>query len=241
MWFRFHYETWRPETAIQRKDIWLPSGHNVSDPSWTPLITPTPIEQEYSSGHGTVGGAAAAALKIFNGGDVINVTVSSLVTQAPQHVLTRHFVNLTAAGYEIGTSRVYGGVSTSEIGCCLGLTTNLFADSFHILSRQRRRRRLAGGPRYNGAMMCDYLWSSYYNAEPSYEYNSPLYSTCLTQWRYGKSSYCILYAANSHTSCTMQREHIRLYASSLLLASKHRAISETAPSRFSSPIVFRSI
>jgi hypothetical protein len=114
---RFHYNTWRPETAIHSTDIWLPSGHNVSDPFWTPLITPTPIEQEYLSGHGTVGGAAAAALKAFNGGgDNINVTVSSLVTQAPQHVLTRHITNLTAAGYEIGTSRVYGGVSTNFCG-----------------------------------------------------------------------------------------------------------------------------
>jgi hypothetical protein len=114
---RFHYNTWRPETAIHRTDIWLPSGHNVSDPSWTPLITPTPIEQEYTSGHGTVGGAAAAALKAFNGGDDIDVTVSSLVTQTPQHVLTRHITNLTAAGYEIGMSRVYGGVSTRSFGC----------------------------------------------------------------------------------------------------------------------------
>jgi len=75
------------------------------------LITPTPIEQEYTSGHATVGGAAAAVLKAFNGGDKIDVTVSSNVTQQPQHVLTRHFTNLSAAAQEISMSRVYAGVS----------------------------------------------------------------------------------------------------------------------------------
>jgi hypothetical protein len=75
------------------------------------LLNPTPIEQEYTSGHASVGGAAAAVLRAFNGGDKINVTVSSLVTQPPQQVLTRHFTNLSAAAQEISNSRVYGGVS----------------------------------------------------------------------------------------------------------------------------------
>ena len=110
---RFYYNTWRPETAIHRPDIWLTSGHNVSDPNWRPLLTPTPVEQEYTSGHATVGGAAAAVLKAFNGGDKVDITISSLVTQQPQHVITRHFTNLSAAAQEISDSRVYGGVSTA--------------------------------------------------------------------------------------------------------------------------------
>jgi hypothetical protein len=75
------------------------------------LLNPTPIEQEYTSGHGTVGGAAAAVLKAFNGGDNVNVNVSSFVAQQPEQVITRHFTNLSAAAQEIGNSRVYGGVS----------------------------------------------------------------------------------------------------------------------------------
>lgn len=108
---RWHYNSWRPETAIHRTDIWLKSGHNISEPSWRPLITPTPIEQEYTSGHGSVGGAAAAILRAFNGGDKIEVIVSSNVTQAPYHVSTRRFTNLSEAAQEIAYSRVYGGVS----------------------------------------------------------------------------------------------------------------------------------
>jgi hypothetical protein len=69
------------------------------------------VEQEYTSGHASVGGAAAAVLKAFNGGDKINITISSLVTQQPQQVITRRFTNLSAAAQEISNSRVYGGVS----------------------------------------------------------------------------------------------------------------------------------
>jgi hypothetical protein len=75
------------------------------------LLTPTPIEQEYTSGHASVGGAAAAVLKGFNGGDKVDVTISSLVTQPPQQVITRHFTNLSAAAQENSDSRIYGGVS----------------------------------------------------------------------------------------------------------------------------------
>jgi hypothetical protein len=78
------------------------------------LLNPTPIEQEYTSGHATVGGAAAAVLKAFNGGDKINVNVSSFVAQQPEQVITRHFTNLSAAAQEISNSRVYGGVSITR-------------------------------------------------------------------------------------------------------------------------------
>ncbi|KAE9371834.1 acid phosphatase/Vanadium-dependent haloperoxidase [Stipitochalara longipes BDJ] len=120
---KFYYNSWRPETALHRTDIWLPSGHNLSQPDYTPLITPTPIEQEYTSGHATVGGAGAAVLRGFNGGDVVNVTISSLVTQNPQHVSTRHFTNLSVAAQEISDSRVFGGIHfkfSTETGMKIG-------------------------------------------------------------------------------------------------------------------------
>jgi len=143
---RFHYDAWRPETAIHHTDIWLPSGHNISDSNWKPLLTPTPIEQEYTSGHGCVGGAAAAALKAFNGGDEIDVTISSLVTQPPQKVLTRHFTNLSAAAHEIGISRVYGGVSIIHHNFFeLGQLTSSVSNRSILLSRPRLLWRLGFG------------------------------------------------------------------------------------------------
>jgi hypothetical protein len=86
------------------------------------LLTPTPIEQEYTSGHATVGGAAVAILKAFNGGEKVDVTISSLVTQPPQQVITRHFTNLSAAAQEISDIRVYGGVSITINNFSTGLT-----------------------------------------------------------------------------------------------------------------------
>lgn len=107
---RFFHNTWRPVTAIRRTDIWLPSGRNVSDPTWTPLLTPTPNHQEYLSTHATFGGAAAAVIRHWNGGDAINVTQSSNVTADSVGVITRRITSLSDAAKENGDSRVFGGV-----------------------------------------------------------------------------------------------------------------------------------
>ena len=98
-------------TAIQRTDIWLPSGRNVSDPSWTPLLRPTPSHPDYVSGHSTIGGAAAAVLTAFNGGDKVEFTLSSNATLDNRGVITRTFTSLKAAAEENSKSRVFGGVS----------------------------------------------------------------------------------------------------------------------------------
>jgi hypothetical protein len=111
MYCRFFYNAWRPVTAIQRTDIWLPSGKNLSSPSWTPLLRPTPSHQDYTSTHSTFGGAAAAVLRAYNGGDLINVTISSNVTIDNRGVITRTFKNLTEAALQNAASRIFGGVS----------------------------------------------------------------------------------------------------------------------------------
>ena len=111
---RFAYDAWRPVTAIQRTDIWLPSKNNISSPSWTPLLRPTPSHQDYVSTHSTFGGAAAAVLRWYNGGDKINATISSNVTLDNRGVITRTFTNLTEAALQNSASRVFGGVSGLE-------------------------------------------------------------------------------------------------------------------------------
>lgn len=110
---RFTYNNWRPVTAINRPGIWLSTGLNVSDPSWTPLLIPTPSHPDYVSTHSTFGGAASAVIRAFNkGSDKINITVSSNVTLDNRGVITRRYTNLTAAAIENGDSRVFGGVSS---------------------------------------------------------------------------------------------------------------------------------
>lgn len=113
---RFRWEHWRPITAIQRPGIWLESGRDVSDPTWTPLLRPTPSHQDYVSTHATFGAAGAAVLKYFNGGDKINAGFSSNVTLDAQGVITRHFTSIEAAAVENARSRIYGGVSVNTVG-----------------------------------------------------------------------------------------------------------------------------
>jgi hypothetical protein len=112
---RFFYNTWRPVTAIQRTDIWLSSGHNISSPSWTPFLIPTPSHQDYVSTHSTFGGAASAVIRAYNGGDIINATISSNVTLNNRGVITRTFTNLTEAALQNAASRVFGGVSATPL------------------------------------------------------------------------------------------------------------------------------
>ncbi|PSN59912.1 acid phosphatase/Vanadium-dependent haloperoxidase [Corynespora cassiicola Philippines] len=116
---KYYYNSWRPVTAIRRTDVYLASGRNVSDPSWTPLLTPTPNHQDYLSTHATFGGAAAEVIRAWNGGDTVNVTLSSNVTFDNVGVITRRITNLTAAAYENGDSRVFGGIHfqfASDVG-----------------------------------------------------------------------------------------------------------------------------
>jgi hypothetical protein len=75
-------------------------------------------------------------LKAFNSGDDVNITVSALVMQPPQVVLTRHITNLTAAGYEIGMSRVYGGVSTDLCARDISQAADLFPQIHFVFSAE---------------------------------------------------------------------------------------------------------
>lgn len=113
---KFYYDAWRPVTAFQRTDVWLGSGRNVSQPGWTPLLTPTPSHADYPSTHATFGGAAAAVIRAFNGGDVLKhpATISSNVTLDNRGVITRTYTNLTYASEENAASRIFGGVSSAH-------------------------------------------------------------------------------------------------------------------------------
>jgi hypothetical protein len=131
---RYFYNSWRPVTAIQRTDVWLPSQLNVSDPTWTPLLAPTPNHQDYLSTHATFGGAGAAVIAAFNGGDKVDVLLSSNVTIDNIGVITRRITSLTAAAKENGNSRVFGGVSASLTTPNLGFTVSLLTYATDSLS-----------------------------------------------------------------------------------------------------------
>ncbi|EAQ93054.1 predicted protein [Chaetomium globosum CBS 148.51] len=117
---KYTYLGWRPVTAIHHPTPWVHSGADISSPSWTPLLRPTPSHPDYVSTHSTFGGAAAAVLRAWNGGkDKIagtGVTVSSNVTLDARGVITRTYTDLKGAAEENSASRVFGGIHFTFAG-----------------------------------------------------------------------------------------------------------------------------
>ena len=109
---KYHYNYWRPVTAIQTAD----SDGNPdtrADPGWTSL-EPTPAIPDYDSAHSVEGGAAAKVLKRFFRTDHINFRTCSLTLPPgstctdPMPVL-RRYTSFSQAAAENGISRILNG------------------------------------------------------------------------------------------------------------------------------------
>jgi hypothetical protein len=94
---KYHYNLWRPITAIQ-----------AADPSWQPLL-PTPPDPSYPGAHSVISATAAGALRCVLGTNDISFTVTSPTLPG----VTRNFASLTDAAREAGFSRTLGGVHFS--------------------------------------------------------------------------------------------------------------------------------
>lgn len=101
---KYHFNHWRPVTAIRRADEDGNAATN-SDPAWEPLLV-TPPHPEYVSGHSGVSGAAAAVLEQYFGFDEIHFSASSDDVRD----VKRHFTTFKACAEEISRSRVYAGI-----------------------------------------------------------------------------------------------------------------------------------
>ena len=108
---KYYYFYWRPETAIRLGET---DGNPLTsgDASWLPsnMETPpagiyTPPLPEYPSLHAGFGGAAAAVLLKFFGGD--NVSVSQTSTTLPGVV--RNYTSIQTAMRDNSLSRIYVG------------------------------------------------------------------------------------------------------------------------------------
>ena len=101
---KYHYNFWRPVTAIRAGDL---DGNKktVADPDWLPLIA-TPAFPSYASGHATVSGAARRVLERAFGkrGHEITLTTPTL----PAVVLD--YTALDQITDDIDDARIYGGI-----------------------------------------------------------------------------------------------------------------------------------
>lgn len=91
---KYHYEFWRPVTAI----------NETEDPAWTPLL-PTPAHPEYPSGHSTVSTAAATVLAAYFGDETPFSVPSPLAAD-----WIRSFPSFSAALDELADARVFAGI-----------------------------------------------------------------------------------------------------------------------------------
>ena len=98
---KFHYNFWRPYTAIVNTPV--AGGGN---PKWEPQM-PTPPVQDYPSTHSVLGNAAATVLTYFYGDHyTFETTSTSSVTPGA----TRSFKSFLSAADENADSRVMAGV-----------------------------------------------------------------------------------------------------------------------------------
>lgn len=114
---KYHYNFWRPMTAIRNGDI---DGNKATerDPSWLPMIE-TPLQPEYPCAHCVVAGAYAAVLKAALGPRQVVLTSTSPTAPGKprQWATVDDFLN------EVRMARIYQGVhyrNSTEVGAALG-------------------------------------------------------------------------------------------------------------------------
>ena len=115
---KYHYNFWRPVTAIRNGDL---DGNDATerDASWTPFIE-TPMHPEYPCAHCTVAGAVGTVLQAEIGtGSMPTLTTTSYLVKGP----ARNWTKIDDFMQEVGNARVYDGVhfrNSTEVGTAMG-------------------------------------------------------------------------------------------------------------------------
>jgi membrane-associated phospholipid phosphatase len=115
---KYHYNFWRPATAIRNGDI---DGHDATarDAAWVSLID-APLHPEYPSAHATLAGAVGAVLKAEAG----KAPLPALATSSPTAKgATRQWTRVDDFVREVAESRVYAGIHyrfSIDAGAALG-------------------------------------------------------------------------------------------------------------------------
>jgi hypothetical protein len=101
---KFHYDHWRPVTAIRAAET---DGNpdTAADVNWSPFNT-TPNHPSYTGGQATLGGASGTALAKFFGTDDISFTSSAEGLVVPD----RTYTSFSHAAQEMSDSRLYAGI-----------------------------------------------------------------------------------------------------------------------------------
>jgi hypothetical protein len=116
---KFHYNFWRPITAIRNGDI---DGNPATDRDsiWQP-IAETPMHPEYPCAHCILSGSVAGVVKATLGTDNIP-EVAMTSSTAPG--VTHHWTNMTAFTDEVANARIWSGFHyrfSTRVGTGMGL------------------------------------------------------------------------------------------------------------------------
>ena len=116
---KYHYEFWRPVTAIRNADL-NDNPATVPDATWEPLDA-TPMHPEYPCAHCILSGSVAGVIKTaFGTEDIPEVAITS--TTLPG--VTHRFTNMTAFADEVASARIWSGFhyrSSTRVGTAMGL------------------------------------------------------------------------------------------------------------------------
>src|SRR5450631_3074123 len=115
---KYHYEFWRPITAIRNVYINDTPATEI-DPRWQPLDA-TPMHPEYPCAHCILSGAAAALIESYGGPrDIPEIWLTS--PTAPG--ITHRWPSLVAFTQEVANARVWAGFhyrSSARVGTAMG-------------------------------------------------------------------------------------------------------------------------
>jgi hypothetical protein len=122
---KYHYNFWRPITAIRNGDI---DGNPATDRDaiWQP-IGPTPMHPEYRCSHCIQSGAVAGVVSaVFGSEDIPEVAL----TYPTLPGVTHRFTNLTTLTEEVANARIWAGFHYSfstRVGTQMGREIGAYA------------------------------------------------------------------------------------------------------------------
>ena len=116
---KYHYNFWRPITAIRNADI---DGNATTDreATWQP-IAPTPMHPEYPCAHCILSGSVAGVVKaVFGTAEIPEIATTS--STAPG--VTHRWTNMAAFTDEVANARIWSGFHyrfSTRVGTEMGL------------------------------------------------------------------------------------------------------------------------
>ena len=126
---KYHYNFWRPVTAIRNADI---DGNDATEreASWAPFVD-TPMHPEYPSGHSVLAGAVATVLEA----DIGPGTTTLATTSPTAKNAVRRWTSPAQFMREVSEARIYAGIhyrSATQAGEAIGRQVGALAAAAHL-------------------------------------------------------------------------------------------------------------